>query len=205
MNTNRIPHYHSTRAVFLFAILLTPPFIYAQQAQSAAARMNERGPENSQLAEREGVWDVTETIWGDAGTQPTVFKLVAERKMIGNYLQEVIEPAPNSPPADVKRIDYLSFNRVEGRWKYVSMDTRAPVGIMPALSYERIENGAIVLRFDPLTLVGAGTEVTGQMLRLEQVITYQGSDRDTKDQYFLAADGTGNKKLAHRYAYTRHK
>ena len=90
MKTNRISHYHSTGAVLLFAILLTPPFIYAQQAQSAAARMNERGPENSQLAEREGVWDVTETIWGDAGTQPTVFKLVAERKMIGNYLQEVI-------------------------------------------------------------------------------------------------------------------
>jgi hypothetical protein len=79
------------------------------------------------LSQRAGLWDVVETTWD---TPPTVKKLVAERKMIGSFLEEVIEPAPNSPTADIKRIDYLSFNRIEGRWKYVSMDTRAPASIV---------------------------------------------------------------------------
>lgn len=36
--------------------------------------------------------------------------------------------------AVVLRMDYLSFNRVEARWEYVSIDTRAAVGLMTAQS-----------------------------------------------------------------------
>lgn len=52
--------------------------------------------------------------------------------MIGSYLQEFIRPASDTSSQDIKRIDYLSFQRVEGRWKYVSIEMRAPVGIMLA-------------------------------------------------------------------------
>ncbi len=191
-----------------FASVLMPTVAFAQQAPAqqaplAATRMNELGPENSQIAQRAGVWDVVETTWDSPDAAPTTNKLVAERKMIGSYLQEIIEPAPNSVVADIKRIDYLSFNRVEGRWKYVSMDTRAPVGIMPAAAYGRGEKGTITVRFDPLTAVGSGMNVTGQLLRIEQLIIQKDADHDQKDQYFVLADGNGKKWLAHRYAYVR--
>ncbi len=43
------------------------------------------------------------------------------------------------------------------------------------------------------------------MLRMTQTITYSEPDQDVKDQYFLLADGTGAKWLAHRYEYKRRK
>ncbi len=45
----------------ILAILFVPILVEAQQPQAAASRMNERGPENSQMAEREGIWDVIDT------------------------------------------------------------------------------------------------------------------------------------------------
>ena len=74
---------------------------------------------------------------------------------------------------------------------------------MPAWSYERGENGRIDLTFAPLTRAGAGPDVTGQMLRMFQSIIYEAPDRDVKQQYFILADGTGMKWLAHQYAYKR--
>ncbi len=191
-------------ALWLGLILLIPTVALAQQAPSAATRLNELGPENSQMAFRVGIWDVTETVWGAPDAAPVVTTgLVAERRMMGSLLQEFIRPPADDAHKDIKRTDLLTFNRVEGRWDYVSFDTRAPVGLMPAWSSVRGDGTTVELIFAPFAFVGTGTEVTGQMLRMEQVITYQGPDRDTKDQYFTLADGTGTKKLAHRYAYVR--
>ncbi len=176
----------------------------AQPAPSAAQRLNEAGPEAQALAQRVGLWDVTETLWDRPGATPAVTTgLVAERRMVGTVLQEFVRPGDDTAGRDAKRIDYLYFNRVEGRWDYVSMDMRAPVGIMPAWSYDRGGNSRIELTFTPLTRAGAGPDVTGQMLRMFQVITYQEPDRDVKDQFFMLADGTGTKWLAHQYAYKR--
>ena len=194
----------SNAALWLGLILFIPAVSLAQQAPSAATRLNELGPENSQLAERVGIWDVTETVWGAPNTAPVVTTgLVAERRMMGSLLQEFIRPPADEAHKDIRRTDLLTFNRVEGRWGYVSFDTRAPVGLMPAWSSGRGDGTTVELTFAPFAFVGTGTEVTGQMLRMEQIITYQGFDRDTKDQYFTLADGTGTKKLAHRYAYVR--
>jgi hypothetical protein len=63
-------------------------------AASAAERMNELGPENAAMAAYAGLWDVTETVWDKPGGNPvTTTGLVAERRMIGSYLQEFIRPA----------------------------------------------------------------------------------------------------------------
>jgi hypothetical protein len=67
---------------------------------------------------------VVETVWASPGAAPISNKFVAERKMIGSFLQETIQPPPGSATPDIRRIFYLSFNRVEGRWKYVFIDTR---------------------------------------------------------------------------------
>ena len=193
----------------ILAAALAPGFLLpaaasAQQQPSAAQRLNEPGPEAQALAQRAGLWDVTETLWARPGATPVVNTgLMAERRMVGSVLQEVVRPAGDAAGGDTKRIDYLYFNRVEGRWDYVSLDTRAPVGIMPAWSYDRGEDARIELAFAPLTRAGTGPDVTGQMMRMFQVNTYGEPDRDVKDQYWVLADGTGTKWLGHQYAYKR--
>ncbi|CAA9544880.1 MAG: hypothetical protein AVDCRST_MAG87-391 [uncultured Thermomicrobiales bacterium] len=173
-------------------------------AMSASDRMNELGPENGMIALRAGLWDVTETRWPAPGAAPvTTTGLVAERVIMGSLLQEFLRPPSDTAHNDVKRTDLLSFNRVEGRWKYVSFDTRAPVGLMPALSAVPGDGSSIEIVFEPFAITGPGTQVTGQMLRMEQTIRYEGPDRDVKEQYFTLADGTGRKWLAHQYAYVR--
>jgi len=171
---------------------------------SAAARLNGLGPENESLTHYAGLWDVTETVWDKPGAAPvTTAGLVAERRMIGQCLQEFIRPASDPFGSDIQRIDYLSFHRVEGRWKYVSIEMRAPVGIMPAHSFDRGDDKGIVLVHEPFALPGGGSQVTSPMLRMETVVTRECPDNDVKNQHFILPDGTGTAWLAHRYAYTR--
>lgn len=178
----------------------------AQQAPSASIRGNEPGPENEAMADRAGLWDVTETVWDAPGAPPvTTTGLVATRKMIGPMLEEILRPVSDPSGGPISRMDFLTFNRIEGRWAYVSMDTRAPVYIMPAWSFSRGEGGAITVLFQPFALAGPGPDTAGRMLRMDTVITRDGPDRDMKDQHFILADGTGTAWLAHRYAYVRRR
>ena len=188
----------------MLATGLLPSAASAQETRPASVRLNEPGPENQALVQRAGLWDVTETWWDRPGAAPvTTTGLVAERRMVGSVLQELVRPLADTAAQDIRRIDYMHFKRVEGVWNYVSMDMRAPVGIMPAWSLDRGADGRIDLIFAPLTIAGGGPEVSGQMLRITQAITYPDPDRDVKDQVFLLADGTGTKWLAHRYDYKR--
>lgn len=174
------------------------------QAAPASGRLTEPGPENDAMAQRAGLWDMTETVWETPGAAPVVTTgLVAERRVIGSALQEILRPEADTAGQNIDRIDYLRFNRLEGRWDYVSMDMRAPVGIMPAWSFERGTPDRIDLTFQPFTVPAPGPGTVGQMLRMMQAITLQGPDRDMKEQYFLLADGTGTKWLAHKYEYKR--
>ncbi len=121
----------------------------AQQAVPAAKRMNTLGAENALLAQRVGTWDVTETVRATPGAAPTANHYRVTRKMIGSFLQEVAVPEPGAADPSFRRIYYLSFNRVEGRWKYVSLVTNSPVGLMPAASFGPSQNGTITLQFEP--------------------------------------------------------
>lgn len=186
-----------------FAAVLTPGVVLSQQVPSAATRLNELGPENSRLAQRVGTWDVVETVWATPESVPISNKFIAERTMVGPFLQEIIRPAADSAGTDFRRIYYLSFNRVEGRWKYVSLDTRNPVGLMPAASFGPSENGSIILLFEPFAIAGSGTDVAGQMLRMDETMTQQDANHDRAEERFRMADGTGSMWLAYRYEYAR--
>lgn len=170
---------------------------------SAVARMQAPGPEHLDLARRAGTWDVVETVWDRPGAQPIIAKWVAVRTMYGPFLQEILQPVADAAASAVERIDYLSYNRIEGRWKYVSMDMRFPAGMMPAASLGRGTAGKITVIFDAFAMPGSGTVVSGQMLRMEQDVVLTDSDHDVKEQRFTLADGNGQSWLAHRYSYTR--
>ena len=123
--------------------------------------------------------------------------------MIGPFFQEIIQPTPGSRAPDFRRMYYLSFHRIEGCWKYVSLDTRNPVGLMPATSFGPGEPGRIALRFEPFAVPGSGTNVTGQLIRMEETISLQDADHDIAEERFLMADGSGHMWLAYQYEYVR--
>lgn len=172
-------------------------------ATPTLSSMNILGAEGVALAARAGAWDVIETAWARPGAPADITRgQVAQRRMVGLYLQETLLASAEADAA-VQRIDYLGFHRIAGRWEYLSMDTRAPVGLMSATSFEHDPVSRIAVQFAPFTIPAAGPGVVGQLLRMEEVITQNGPDAETKDQYFILADGSGVKWLGHRYAYTR--
>ncbi len=191
----------------LFALIgATIPISSFAQTKNAEARMNELGPENESLSQMVGNWEVTETVWSSPTALPvTNKKYFAVRRMIGSILQEIMYDKDGSPLKDIERIDYLSFNRVEGRWKYLSMDARVPVGLMPGTSFTRGETGKITIQFDPFSLPGTGPTVSGQMLRMDETITMLNPDHSIKEQRFILADGDATPYLAHKYEYIRQK
>ena len=178
---------------------------HAQQtAPSANDRMLEPGPEAKALARRVGTWDVVNTIRPAPTAAPIVHTgLVADRVMIGLYLQEVMKPAPGSSVPDLRRIEYLTYNPVEARWQYLSMDTRVPMGLIPARSVDRQQGSSITVFFDNAALAGFGPEIEGRLFRARHVTTVESADRDVSRQYWTSP---GNDEwLAVEYAYTRRR
>ena len=100
-------------------------------------------------------------------------------------------------------MDDLTFNRLEGRWEYMSMDTRAPDGLMTGWSLDRDSEKRIFINFQPFATPVSVANVTGQFLRMEEIIIRRDADHEVKEQYFIPAGGVGNKWLAIRYGYTR--
>lgn len=199
-------HRNRTLAVALaLAMTLGVGQISAAQRPTTADRLNELGPEGLALSRRIGTWDVTITNWDAPGAAPvTVAGLVAERRMIGPMLEEILRPGPGATVTPFSRADYLTFSRLEGRWQYMSMDSRVPLGLMSAWSLDADPEQRIFLSFLPFATTGfSGPVATGQMWRMEQVIVRQDADHETKDQYFTPAGGAPIKWLGKRYSYTR--
>ena len=170
---------------------------------SAAERMQASSPETDELIRRTGKWTVVSTVKLTPDATPIVTRgLIAERAMVGRYMQEVMHPASGEGP-DFKRLAFQYYDRVAGRWQYVSMDTRFPVGIMPARSFGPEEDRVLRLEFDDIAFVGLGSEVEGRTLHSNLVITRDSDDHELVQQYMIAADGTGRQWLAVTYEYTR--
>lgn len=187
-------------------VLLILATAASAQTPRAITEMNAPGPEHQALATRAGTWDVVATFWPAPGSEPQVVRgLIAERVMIGPFLQETMRPAPETRIDPFTRIDYLGFDRVEGRWEYMSLDTRLPVGLMPAWSFDAGTPERITMLFEPLAFVGFGDEVSGRMMRSDMTIVRKGQDHEVKEQRFIFADGRNQPYLAGRYEYTRRK
>ena len=62
---------------------------------------------------------------------------------------------------------------------------------------------ALYLTFEPSALPVTGASVTGQMLRMEEIITPRDKDHDSAEEHFMLADGSGKEWLAYKYEDTR--
>lgn len=201
----RLTHLRAAVALALtMSFALAGAQVTSAEPLTATERLNQPGPQALALARRAGTWDVTFTNWDAPGAEPTqVVGLVAERRMMGPMLEEVLRPEPNFSGNPFVRVDDLTFNPVEGRWQYMSMDSRVPFGIMTAASLDPDPEQRIFVSFTPFATTGDGPVASGQMFRMEQVIQRQDADHETKDQYFTVAGGAPVKWLAKRYTYTR--
>lgn len=161
------------------------------------------GPETARLSRQVGRWDVVMTIRPAPDAAPIVAKgLVAERTMIGLYLQEIMKPAPGSGVPDFQRIDYLTYDAVQARWEYVSLDTRAPVGIMFARGFAPDTGPQITVYFENFANPGLGPGV-GDSVRARHVDKAEGEDRHLKQQFWTRPGAP--EWLAVQYEYTRRR
>ncbi len=177
----------------------------AADAQSVLDKLNEFGPEAQALVQRTGTWDVTITSWEKPGAKPVVLTgLVAERRMIGPMLEEVLHTVPGAPGASFTRADFLTFNRLEGRWQYMSMDGRVPDGMMTAYSLDADPEQHIFMSFLPFANANViGASAIGQLWRMEQTIVREDANHERKSQYFTVAGSAPVKWLGMTYSYTR--
>jgi hypothetical protein len=198
---------HTIAAVLALSTTLASVAAHAADTPSMMDKLNEFGPEAKALVQRVGTWDVTITNWEKPGATPTVLTgLVAERRMIGPMLEEVLHTVPGAPGAAFSRADFLTFNKQEGRWQYMSMDGRVPDGMMVAYSIDPDPEQRIFMSFLPFASPNIiGDIAIGQFWRMEQVITRQDADHEVKDQYFTLAGSAPAKWLGIRYSYTRHQ
>jgi hypothetical protein len=177
-----------------------------QKPPTAVEQMSRPGGHEAALAAQTGTWNVVATLWPAPHATPIVTRgLVAKRAMIGAYLQEIMQPAPGSKVADFRRLDYLNFDHVEGRWKYVSMETRFPVSIMPAKSTGIAADARIALQFEPQAFVGFGAHVEGRFMLSDMVVTSSDQDHQVKEQRVNLANGSGESWLFVRYEYVRQR
>ena len=194
-----------------FAVLL-PAAARAGQAGRVPAALDDMTAAGAQvraLAQRAGTWDVSITSWAFPGADPVALKgLVAERSMIGPMLQEILR-SPRGGARPFVRADFLTFNRLEGRWQYMSMDSRVPDGMMSAWSLDADPENRIFVSFLPFANPDATDPASpftaGRFLRMEQVIVRSDADHEIKDQYFTAAGSAPVKWLAMQYRYTRRR
>jgi hypothetical protein len=179
----------------------------AQSAQGAPGlptvqRMLEPGAEVQQLAREVGTWDVTMTIRPSAEATPIVVSgMVAERSMVGLYLTETMRPAPGSNVPEFRRIDYLTYDNVQARWEYASIDTRAPIGIMFAKSFASGPGTEVTVYFDNFPNPGLGD--VGGGVRARHVDTRESDDHTFKRQYWTRPGEP--EWLAIQYEYTRRR
>jgi hypothetical protein len=166
--------------------------------------MQQKGAEEQQLVRRTGTWNVTFTFRPAPDAAPIVTNgLVAERTMVGLYMQETMRPEASAKVPDFRRLAYQYYSRVEGRWQYVSMDTRFPVGIMPAWSFANEANGKLTMYFQSLGFVGLGRDVEGRMIRSNLEIVRENDTHEVVRQRWVQADGSGREWLAVEYDYKR--
>ncbi|MGO4700788.1 hypothetical protein [Dyella sp. 2RAB6] len=190
-------------ALCLTAALAAAGAFVAAPAAAQSSPNENAVPETAALSAQVGAWTVVDTFWAHPGSAPSLSSgLIADRRMVGSLLEETLHAEDSRQPL---RIDYLSYDAVAGQWRYVSIEARVPVAPMSASSFTRDPADRITLRFEPFAAPPIAPGWSGRLLRMEQVITRDGPDHETKDQFFILADGTATRWLAHRYDYRRRR
>lgn len=162
-----------------------------------------QGPEYNFINPLVGNWKVIQTIYAMSEEKilsQDTFKV--ERKMIGNFLQEVMQPIVNNKQTEFTRVAYLNYNRTNNRWEYIVMDTRYPIMMFETGSVPSVTaDSAITLNMDAFVVPPFwGMSYAGMLGKQRRVITFK-KDATINNQYWTLP---GRKEfLAIRYIYKR--
>jgi hypothetical protein len=153
-----------------------------------------------------GTWEVAMTFRPNPDLPPVVAEgIVAQRTMMGQYLQEVMQPAPGvaSGDADFRRVSFLAYNPTDSRWEYSSVDTRV-TGVMTRINFGGESAADLSFHMPSFTLpLEFGEKMGGRALRLRERMQRLSADREELLQYWTLP---GREEwLAVRYVYTRRR
>jgi hypothetical protein len=120
--------------------------------------------------------------------------------MVGDLLEEELHKPGLERPL---RLDYLEYDAIAGQWRYVSIETRAPVPPMSAPSFGRDAPERITLCFEPF--LRSRSHPAGRGACYAWSKSSRATDPITipRISFFILADGSGIRWLAHRYDYRR--
>jgi hypothetical protein len=150
----------------------------ALAAPSDAQTVQHPSPEMAALSARSGSRTVSDTFRIAPGARPDVTDgLVADRRMVGSHLEEIIRRAGDDRPL---RIDYFGYDATAGQWDYVSIEGRIPVALMTATRLGRDHPERVTLRFEPFAAPPIAPVWDGRFLRME-VIAEDGPDHGDRD------------------------
>ena len=156
------------------------------------------------LQRRTGTWDVVATVRESPQAAPVITTgIVAERRMIGPYLAEAMSTDPAASDPNEHRLAYLRYFPGHGRWQYVSLDARFPVGVLPAWSIADEANGHLELAYGRPGFDDLGTLVESRIVGARLTIIRDGEQHETVQQFWKDAAHPGSQWSAVRYDYVR--
>ncbi len=99
-----------------------------------------------------------------------------ERKIIGNFPQEVMQPIVTTETNSFTRISYLNCNRTNLRSEYSVFDTKYPIMMAETSSNHQLTGDSITLYLDAffalLTVIGNVVKVNAAPLKTEKNTCY---------------------------------
>ena len=162
------------------------------------------GPEYNFIRPMVGNWQGQQRIWSKAGASPMSSGFIAKRRLVGHFLEEIMEPAPGSDIPPFTRTTYLNYNNANQRWEYVVLDTRYPVMMYETSDETMIKNGSEITLYLPAFIMPPGwnNDITGKLGKQRRTITNNG-DTTVVRQYWTPP--AGKEFLAIEYTYTHGK
>ena len=121
-----------------------------------------------------GRWRATQTIYTFEGQKLSQDTFKVESKMVGNFLQEVMQPNSNSKTNTFTRISYLNYNRTNQRWEYIVLDTRYPLMMFETGYSPMTVDSSITLNLDAFVVPPFwGMEYAGMLGRQRRTVTFR--------------------------------
>jgi hypothetical protein len=157
------------------------------------------------ISRQVGNWTTRQRVWSSPGTEPIELPpMVVSRRMVrGVFLEEVMEAAPGSDQDPFTRVAYLSFNPINRRFEYVTLDSRYPPIMFETSVDDKIEDGrAIILYVTGFTTPsGFGEIPPREWASQRRLLIVQDSDTTLCRQYWTLPQSAPF--LAMEYTYKR--
>jgi hypothetical protein len=192
------------RTIRLLLLLLLPAIARSQELTSIE-QVTALGPEYDLVKPMVGTWQVQQRIWLKPGGDPiTLPPIIARRKLVGHFLEEVMEPVPGKDVQPFTRTTYLNYNNANQHWEYIVLDTRYPV-MMFETSYDNQVKGNTLTLYLPAFVAPPGWDppFAGRLAKQRRTIEFEGADLNVMKQYWTLP--AGKEFLAMEYIYKRRK